>query len=79
LSTNDSAERAYAQAENSLLSYADDSALADGVATLHQYRRGYESVRTELLEDYPDLEGPAIGDLLAEAAATVWPTVVDEL
>ena len=79
MTTNEMAERAYAQAEDSLLSYADDSALADGVATLDQYRRGYEAVRTELLEDYPDLEGPAIGELLAEAAATVWPAVIDEL
>ena len=79
MTTNEMAERAYAQAENSLWSYADDSALADGVATLDQYRRGYEAVPSELLEDYPDLEGPAICDLLAEAAAAVWPAVIDEL
>jgi len=79
LTTNDTAERAYTQAEDSLLSYADDNALADGIATIDQYRRGYESVRTELLTDYPELEGPAIGDLLAEAAHAVWPRVIDEL
>lgn len=79
MTTNEMADRAYDQAENSLLSYADNAALADGIATVDQYRRGYESVRTELLEDYPDLEGPAIGDLLAEAAAAVWPAIVDEL
>lgn len=70
---------AYAQAEASLLSYADNDGLADGVTTLDEYRRAYEAVRTELLNDYPDLEGPVIGDLLSEAAAAVWPAVIDQL
>jgi hypothetical protein len=79
LTTIQMADLAYDQAEDSLLFYADDNALADDVATLDQYRRGYEAVRTELLECYPDLEGPVIGDLLGEAAAAVWPAIVDAL
>lgn len=75
----DLADRAYAQAEASLLSYADNDGLADGVTTLEQYRRAYEAVRAELLEEYPDLEGPTIGDLLGEAAGAVWPALVHEL
>ena len=73
------ADSAYALAEESLLSHADNRALADGVATVSDYQRAYEAVRTELLENYPELEGPEIGDLLAEAAAAVWPAVFAEL
>jgi hypothetical protein len=75
----DTAERAYAHAEASLLSYADNDGLVDRVTTLEEYRRAYEAVRTELLEAYPDLEGPTLGDLLGEAAGNVWPAIVGEL
>ena len=77
--TNQTADRAYAQAEQSLLTYADDAGLADGVTTLEQYRTAYESVRTELLEDFPEIEGPEIGDLLGEAAGVVWPSLIHQL
>jgi hypothetical protein len=78
---SDSAERAYAHAhaETSLLSYADNDGLADRVTTLDEYRHAYEAVRTELLEAYPDLEGPTIGDLLGEAAGAVWPALAHDL
>ena len=76
---SDSAERAYAHAETSLLSYADNDGLADRVTTLDEYRHAYEAVRTELLETYPDLEGPTIGDLLGEAAGAVWPALAHDL
>lgn len=75
----DMTDLAYAQAEASLLSYADNDGLVDGVTPLDEYRRAYEAVRTELLNDYPDLEGPTIGDLLGEAAGNVWPAIVREL
>lgn len=76
---SDMAERAYAHAATSLLSYADNDGLADGVTRLAEYRDAYEAVRAELLETYPDLEGPTIGDLLGEAAGVVWPAIVSEL
>jgi hypothetical protein len=76
---SDAAERVYAQAEASLLSHADNEGLADRVTTLEEYRNAYEAVRSELLEAYDDLEGPLIGDLLAEAAGNVWPAIVSEL
>lgn len=76
---NDMAERAYADAEASLLAHADNDALADAITTIDEYRRAYEAVRTELLEGYPELDGPAIGDLLGDAARAVWPAVVDAL
>lgn len=75
----DLVDRAYVQAEESLLSYADNDGLADRVTTLDEYRRAYESVRAELLETYPDLEGPTIGNLLGEAATAVWPAIVHAL
>lgn len=75
----DLADRTYAQAEASLLSHADNGTLADRVTTLDEYRRAYECVRTEMLEAYPDLEGPTIGNLLGEAAAAVWPAIVHAL
>jgi hypothetical protein len=65
---SDAAERAYAHAEASLLTYADNDGLADGITTLEQYRHAYEAVRTEMLDAYPELEGPMSGDLLGEAA-----------
>jgi predicted aconitase len=61
------------------LTYADNDGLADRMTTLEEYRVAYEAVRTELLEAYPDLEGPTIGDLLGEAAGNVWPAIVGEL
>ena len=70
---------ACADAEASLLAYASDAGLADATTTLPQYRRAYEAVRAELLEAYPDLQGPTIGDLLGEAARAVWPTIYDQL
>ena len=76
---SDAAERAYAQAETSLLSYADNDGLADGITTIHEYRNAYEAGRSELLEAYDELEGPAVGNLLAEAAGNVWPAIVSEL
>ena len=76
---SDAAERAYAHAETSLLSYADNDGLADGVTKLEEYRDAYEAVRTEMLEAYPELEGPMIGDLLGEAAGVVWPAIVGDL
>ena len=75
----DRADLAYTQAHTSLLSYADNDGLADGVTTLAEYREKYEAVRTELLEDYPDLDGPLIGDLLGEAAGDAWPSVIHQL
>jgi hypothetical protein len=77
--TSELAELAYAQAEQSLLSFADNNGLADGVTTRQQYIAAYEATRTELLEAYPTLEGPRIGDLLGEAANAAWPDVVDQL
>ncbi len=77
--TSDLAELAYAHAEQSLLSFADNEGLADGVTTRQQYIDAYEATRTELLETYPDLEGPHIGDLLGEAANAVWPHVAGQL
>jgi predicted aconitase len=76
---SDAAERAYAQAAASLLSWADNDGLADRVTTLEEYRTAYEAVRSELLEAYDELEGPTIGDLLGEAAGDVWPAIVSEL
>lgn len=73
------ADVAYSQAEQSLLMFADDQGLADGVTSLLDYVKAYEAVRTELLEEYPTLDGPLIGDLLGEAAASVWPSVVHQL
>jgi hypothetical protein len=73
------ADLAYAQAETSLLSYADDTVLADGVATVDDCRRAYEAVRAELLDDYPDLDGSTIGDVLGEAAGAVWPSIIHDL
>lgn len=75
----DPAELAYADAEASLLTYADDDCLADRIMTIDQYRRAYESVRTDLLENYPGLDGPRIGDLLGEAAGVVWPSIIRDL
>jgi hypothetical protein len=77
--TSELAELAYAQAEQSLLSFADNNGLADGVTTRQQYIAAYEATRTELLQAYPTLEGPHIGDLLGEAANAAWPDVVDQL
>jgi hypothetical protein len=73
------AELAYAQAEQSLLSFADNDGLADGVTSRQQYISAYEATRTDLLHTYPTLEGPHIGDLLGEAANAAWPDVVDHL
>jgi hypothetical protein len=70
---------AYERAELALFAHAADDDLADGVHTLADYRIAYESVRTELLEQYPDLDGPEIGDLLGEAAGVVWPSIVHQL
>lgn len=78
-SSNDRADAAYQQAHDSLLSYASDHDLKNGVATIAQYRTAYESVRTELLDAYPDIEGPTLGDLLGEAAGDAWPSVTHEL
>ena len=77
--SHDQAEAIYAQASVSLLSHADDEAVRDGVATLVQCRTAYEAVRIELLEDFPDIEGPLIGDLLGEAAGHVWPSIIHDL
>lgn len=77
--SSDMAERAYAEAEGALLSHTDDAGLTDGVAALDEYRRAYEAVRAELLDAYPELEGPLIGDLLGEAAGNVWPSIIHDL
>ena len=72
-------EMAYTYAERALLSAADDECLADGLLTVADYRVIYEQVRSDLLDAFPRLDGPTIGDLLGEAAGAVWPTVYPEL
>lgn len=73
------ADLAYTHAHEALLTHADDDGLADGVTTLAEYRVAYESVRSELLDSYPQIEGPVIGDVLGEAAGDAWPSVIHQL